>query len=89
MIFDGGREKTLFDFAVYCLSLSQLPRQREPLDALLLLPVETQGFHLIRPVRTLGTFPSRGRLDSSREAFDEEKQKDSRPVGGYPYFMAL
>ena len=55
------------------------------MDALLLLPAETQGFHLISPVCALGTFPSRGRLDSSREAFDEEKQKDSRPVNCTPF----
>ena len=30
--------------------------------ATLPLPSKTQDFHLIRPVRALGTFPSRGRL---------------------------
>ena len=29
------------------------------------LPSEKQGFHLIRPVCALGTFPSRGRLEKA------------------------
>ena len=36
-----------------------------PTAASLLLPAETQHFHLIRPVCALGTFPSRGRLEKA------------------------
>ena len=57
-----------------------------PTGATLLFPAKTQDFHLIR-LASLSTFPSRGRLDSPREASEGERQKDSRPVGGYPYFM--
>ena len=67
------------------------PWQGEPLGALLPFPAKTQHFHLIHPVCALGTFPSRGRLEigvlPSGEALGRERQKDSRPVGGYPYFM--
>ena len=36
-----------------------------PTGATLPLPSKTQDFHLIRPVCTLGTFPSRGRLENA------------------------
>ena len=61
-----------------------------PTGATLLFPAKTQDFHLIR-LASLSTFPSRGRLEigvlPSGEALGRERQKDSRPVGGYPYFM--